>query len=121
MKPCFITDLSSQHLDFGAVAIGASSRQIVLIRNILCKHIDQSFVSKLKINVSDEPIQISSSVLSPVGPFACFNPQNLQLDAENLLKLPIAFTPTQEKTVRYINDATIAIILSIISFTNNYH
>ncbi|KAF2893015.1 hypothetical protein ILUMI_13155 [Ignelater luminosus] len=82
VRPSFVSNLNTQHIDFGSVTVGMTARKVLSIQNI-----------------QYEPIKPTVTILSPTGFFTCPSPRNIVLPPQHLLQLPLKFTPLEEKQV----------------------
>lgn len=101
IRPDFITNLKTQHLNFGAVAINSTVKECITIQNIKSKRLklQTNTMAMIQNYLSGETISLIVTILQPNGPFYCPNLKNFILGPEATLNLPINFKPVHEDEV----------------------
>lgn len=109
IRPDFITNLRTQHLDFGSVAINSTAKEYIAIQNIKSKYFSplegatESLYQWLPLQLfypfPAEAIRPTLTILLPTGPFYCPDLKYFTLGPEATFNLPINFTPLHENEV----------------------
>ncbi|CAH1155492.1 unnamed protein product [Phaedon cochleariae] len=98
VRPDFITNLKTQRINFGNVAVGMSKTEHIILQNI-----------------QYNSIKPKTSLLNPVGPFRIPYMRDTNVPPEHYLKLPVIFEPVENNQVEeYFEITSGRTILSLI-------